>query len=190
MRAGWKPGFLIFPLFSSGGLEITETPFGYQITAEKECTLSVNIEQPPSGKIVLLDFEVDNLTSSAVVIDINDIRNKLSGRLRLTRTATIASTISSWKLIPAVDSDILISLLEKAVTPSAMYNGIFMTKICGMPGAIRPLRTKAADSTADTSDSVLVSGTIEAENSGYLGHNPFRHKTVWRFWLTENRPTR
>lgn len=150
------------------GLEITETPFGYQITAEKECTLSVNIEQPPSGKIVLLDFEVDNLTSSAVVIDINDIRNKLSGRFAAYPNG---NDCFHYQFLEA-DSGSGFRHLEitfgKGCYAIRNVQWHLYDKDLRDAGSYTPLRTKAADSTADTSDSVLVSGTIEAENSGYL----------------------
>ena len=74
----WNPDLSASPL--PEGLEITETPFGWQIDAEEKCTMTVNLTQPPAGQIILLDFKVDNLTSSAVVMDINNIRNKLSDR--------------------------------------------------------------------------------------------------------------
>lgn len=61
------------------GLRIEQTADGYDITAEHTCTLKLAINNPVSGKILLLDFAVENLTRQAVVIDINTIRNKLSG---------------------------------------------------------------------------------------------------------------
>ena len=61
------------------GLDINRTDSGWEIRAEKECTLTLDIENPQPGGIVLCQFEVENLTTQAVVIDINNIRNKLSG---------------------------------------------------------------------------------------------------------------
>ena len=60
-------------------LEITATDSGYEITAEKECSLELHINNPQPDSILLLSFQVNRLTHSAVVIDINGIRNKLSG---------------------------------------------------------------------------------------------------------------
>ena len=97
------------------GLKVTETPFGWQIDAEEKCTMTVNITQPPSGQIVLLDFKVDNLTSSAVIIDINNIRNKLSDRCTPLKTDTQAGTFAA----PAVISG----------TVNAQQNGYLATSI-------------------------------------------------------------
>lgn len=60
-------------------LDISRTDSGWEIRAEKECTLALDIGNPQPGSIVLCQFEVENLTTQAVVIDINNIRNKLSG---------------------------------------------------------------------------------------------------------------
>ena len=60
-------------------LDISRTDNGWEIRAEKECTLALDIRNPQPGSIVLCQFEVENLTTQAVVIDINNIRNKLSG---------------------------------------------------------------------------------------------------------------
>lgn len=64
---------------ASDDLHIRQTEGGWEITAKKSCTLTLNIENPAPGNIVLCQFQVKNLTTQAVVIDINNIRNKLSG---------------------------------------------------------------------------------------------------------------
>lgn len=61
------------------GLKISRLDSGWEIAAEKDCTLTLDIQNPQPGDIVLCQFEVENLTPRAVVIDINNIRNKLSG---------------------------------------------------------------------------------------------------------------
>lgn len=71
------------PLFTTAklpeGLEIQKTHYGYEVIADKTCTLTFSITNPVPDHIVLLQFQVQNLTEKAVVIDINRIRNKLSG---------------------------------------------------------------------------------------------------------------
>lgn len=61
------------------GLSINQTENGWDIRADKTCSLSLKIDNPMPGNIVLCEFEVRNHTTEAVVIDINHIRNKLSG---------------------------------------------------------------------------------------------------------------
>lgn len=61
------------------GLSITPVENGWEIRAEKTYSLSVEIDNPVPGGIVLCEFQVRNHTTGAVVIDINNIRNKLSG---------------------------------------------------------------------------------------------------------------
>ena len=61
------------------GLDITRTDKGWEVTAKKDCTLTLDIQNPQPDCILLCQFDVENLTTKAVVIDINKIRNKLSG---------------------------------------------------------------------------------------------------------------
>ena len=61
------------------GLDIRRLPDGWEIHAEKDCTLTLHIQNPVPEHILLCQFKVENLTWGAVVIDINGIRNKLSG---------------------------------------------------------------------------------------------------------------
>ena len=61
------------------GLTIQKMGDGYEITAQNDCVLDITVKNPSPKDIVLLSFQVDNLTYKAVVIDINGIRNKLSG---------------------------------------------------------------------------------------------------------------
>lgn len=71
------------PEFSScvlpDGLDIRQTGDAWEITAEKTCTIDLHITNPQPGAILLLGFQLENKTMNAVVIDINGIRNKLSG---------------------------------------------------------------------------------------------------------------
>lgn len=82
MRA-YKPD--LAPVGESGlsafpdGLSVTRLKNGWEITADKSCSLTLDINNPHPGNIVLCQFNVKSLTSNAVVIDINGIRNKLSG---------------------------------------------------------------------------------------------------------------
>lgn len=62
------------------GLSITPSENGWEIRADKTCSLTLEIANPVPGSIVLCEFQVRNHTSGAVVIDMNHIRNKLSGR--------------------------------------------------------------------------------------------------------------
>ena len=72
------------PEFSSptlpDGVEIRRSEDTWEITAEKTCTIDLNITNPQPGSILLLGFQLKNQSMDAVVIDINGIRNKLSGR--------------------------------------------------------------------------------------------------------------
>lgn len=71
------------PEFSScvlpDGLDIRRAGDAWEITAEKTCTIDLHITNPQPGSILLLGFQLKNKTMDAVVIDINGIRNKLSG---------------------------------------------------------------------------------------------------------------
>ncbi len=71
------------PVLTAGdlpdGLDIRPVGNGWEITAGKTCTLTVDIHDPVPGYIALCQFHVENLSwQKPVVIDINGIRNKLS----------------------------------------------------------------------------------------------------------------
>ena len=61
------------------GLSIRKTKNGYEIHAEQDCQMSVKISAPVPDHVLLLQFSVRSQNGEAVVIDINGIRNKLSG---------------------------------------------------------------------------------------------------------------
>ncbi len=63
------------------GLSIDKKSAGvYEITAERKCSLTLELAEPVKREILLLSFAVKNKAGNAVVIDINQIRNKLSGK--------------------------------------------------------------------------------------------------------------
>ena len=78
LMESWQPE-LILPALPDG-LSVTRTSDGYEINAERATVLTADLSEPVSDKIILLSFHVESLTSQAVVIDINGIRNKLSNR--------------------------------------------------------------------------------------------------------------
>ncbi len=63
------------------GLSIVQTEPGvYEISAERESRLALRFRTGIREEILLLSFAVENERSGAVIIDINGIRNKLSGK--------------------------------------------------------------------------------------------------------------
>ncbi len=63
------------------GLTVQKTDTGaWEIMAQKKCTMTLELEEPFTEEILLLSFNVKSLDGKAVVIDINGIRNKLSGK--------------------------------------------------------------------------------------------------------------
>lgn len=63
------------------GLSIVQTEPGvYEISAERESRLALRLRTGIREEILLLSFAVENERSGAVIIDINGIRNKLSGK--------------------------------------------------------------------------------------------------------------
>lgn len=60
-------------------MKITREANSYLMNVSKKTTVTLPLKAPVLNQILLLDFEVDNRGKSAVVIDINGIRNKLSG---------------------------------------------------------------------------------------------------------------
>lgn len=60
-------------------LNIKKTADGYDISSFCQQSLTINVENIGNSNILLLSFQVSNKTIDPVVIDINNIRNKLSG---------------------------------------------------------------------------------------------------------------
>lgn len=56
-----------------------KTEDGWQLDVKKDTNITLNLSQSIKNQILLLDFEVENLGKHAVVIDMNQMRNKLSG---------------------------------------------------------------------------------------------------------------
>lgn len=61
------------------GIHISKTDEGWLLKAAKKTNVTFPLKQTIKGKILLLDFQVVNQSKKAVVIDINGMRNKLSG---------------------------------------------------------------------------------------------------------------
>ena len=103
-----------------------------------------------------------------MVIDINDIRNKLSGRFAAYPNGNNCFHYQFSEADSGSGFRHLEITFGKGCYAIRNVQWHLYDKDLRDAGSYTPLRTKTADSTADTSDSVLVSGTIEAENSGYL----------------------
>lgn len=73
----YTPEFTAGPL--PDGLTIMKNGNTYDVSAENSCTLDLHLASPQPGKILLLSFRLKNKTTAPIVIDINGIRNKLSG---------------------------------------------------------------------------------------------------------------
>lgn len=64
----------------SENLQLTEYSDGcWEIRAKGDASLTLYLDEPVKEDILLLEFEVENLEKNAIVIDMNGIRNKLSG---------------------------------------------------------------------------------------------------------------
>lgn len=60
-------------------IQAEKTDEGWLLNVKKETTAALKLSQSLKEQILLLDFEVENQGQHAVVIDINHMRNKLSG---------------------------------------------------------------------------------------------------------------
>ena len=87
-RADWNSKIQSFsPALSTGklpsSLTISETAdsrgqHSLEITASEDTRLTLSLQKPLKDQLLLLDFQVENHTRSAVVITINGVKNKLS----------------------------------------------------------------------------------------------------------------
>ena len=134
------------------GLDIVRTDQGWEVTAEKDCTLTLDIQNPQPGNILLCQFDVENLTEKAVVIDINNIRNKLSGAF-----APYPNGNDQFHYQFSTDSDTGVDRLE--ITFSKGHY------------RLSDIRWHLYDQsllTAKEYTPLTDSGTIDAQSSGYL----------------------
>ena len=134
------------------GLDIVRTDRGWEVTAEKDCTLTLDIQNPQPGNILLCQFDVENLTTKAVVIDINNIRNKLSGAF-----APYPNGNDQFHYQFSTDSDTGVDRLE--ITFSKGHY------------RLSDIRWHLYDQsllTAKEYTPLTDSGTIDAQSSGYL----------------------
>lgn len=60
-------------------IQIEKTHNGYLLDVKSKTSITLTFQKPLKEQILLLDFKVENYEKEAVVIDINHIRNKLSG---------------------------------------------------------------------------------------------------------------
>lgn len=147
------------------GLKVTETPFGWQIDAEEKCTMTVNITQPPSGQIVLLDFKVDNLTSSAVIIDINNIRNKLSDRFAPYPNGNTCFHYQFTETPGRKTDQLEITFGKGNYAISDVHWHLYDAELLNSKSCT-PLKT---DTQAGTfAAPAVISGTVNAQQNGYL----------------------
>lgn len=52
---------------------------GFLLNVKKKVTVSLKLKQPLVNQILMLDFDIHNKSNHSIVMDINGIRNKLSG---------------------------------------------------------------------------------------------------------------
>ena len=155
-----------------GGLTIQKSGDGYEITAEKNCVLEMTIGNPSPGDIVLLSFRVENLTHNAVVIDINGIRNKLSGTF-----APYPNGNDCFHYQLSTDSEDGVAQLSVTFSKGhyilhglqcQLYDQELLTVQKYTQGNTQEYTPVASEEiTADGSYQVL-SGSVAADSSGYL----------------------
>lgn len=74
----YEPGFAAWDM---KGITMEEDgPGAWVITAGKDAEIKLELSHPVTDEILLLSFSVERKSADAVVIDINQIRNKLSGK--------------------------------------------------------------------------------------------------------------
>ena len=146
------------------GLSIKSTADGWDILADRDCSLKLQISNPQPDSILLLQFQVKNQNSRAVVIDINGIRNKLSGRF-----APYPNGNDCFHYQFSEDSRTGVNTLNVYFSKGHYeisnlewhcYEKSFFTK-----KTYTPLRIDRAD---ERQNGELLSGTVSAASDGYL----------------------
>lgn len=155
----YSPDLMTSPL--PDGLTVTQDGDVWEVTADQTCTLEFTIRNPVPGSILLLDFKVDNMTRSAVVIDINDIRNKLSGRF-----APYPNGNDHFHYQLSSDSEEGITKLSVTFSKGHYQIRDPQWQLCSQT-LLTTKEYTPLTLTEDPSFNVL-SGTVTAENAGYL----------------------
>lgn len=68
------------PVNVPDSIELSKVEDGWLLNVKKESSLTLTLTKPLDYDLLLLEFQVINEGKQAVVIDINTIRNKLSGK--------------------------------------------------------------------------------------------------------------
>ena len=171
------------PELSSGplpdGLQIEKAGSTWEITADKTCTLDLMIHNPSPGDIVLLSFQIKSLTHSAAVIDMNGIRNKLSGTFAPypNENSRFEYAFSSREEEGVSKISVTFSKGHYQISDPqwhrysrSLLTSKNATPLTQTPKNDTPLEQTPKNDTPLTqtpSESVL-SGTVTAENDGYL----------------------
>ena len=134
------------------GLNITRTDEGWEVTSRKDCTLTLDIQNPQPDNILLCQFDVENLTTKAVVIDINNIRNKLSGAF-----APYPNGNDQFHYQFSTDSDTGVDRLEITFSKGHYHLSDIRWYLYDQPLLTAKEYTPLTDS-----------GTVTAQSDGYL----------------------
>lgn len=149
-------------------LRLKKTENGILVRASSESTLSLSLLNPAPDQILLLEFQVVNKGSHAVVIDINQIRNKLSGA---SAPYPNGNDTFHYQLSPNKADTLEITFskgtyLLKNIQWSTLPKTIFSQK------TFLPLKLYSKELPADTNRlfeaDTLLSGTIETDTDGYF----------------------
>lgn len=164
------------PEFSStdipDGLKITPTQNGFEIAAEENCTFTVDLENPSPGDIVLLQFQVENKTTQPVVIDINNIRNKLSGFF-----APYPNGNDCFHYQLSGDSETGVNRIEITFSKGHyvlneiewhLYDRELFAEKQYTPLIPNDAPASAASETAASGNTSVLSGSLTAESDGYI----------------------
>ena len=148
-------------------LEIRELENGWEINAEKSCTLTLTVQNPEPGNILLCQFGVENLTWDAVVIDINDVRNKLSGAFAPYPNGNnvFHYQFSDTSGQGITQLEITFSKGHYRLTDPRWYlfdQDLFANK------EYTPLTPEEPDAGAGKDAEEILRGTVHADRSGYL----------------------
>lgn len=151
------------------GLDIRPAEDGWEVTAEDTCTLAIDIRNPVPGDIVLCQFHVENFSwKTPVVIDVNGIRNKLSGAF-----APYPNGNSDFHYQLSTDSARGVDRLEITFSKGhyrltdvqwRLYDTDFLTEKEYTP--LAPAQPNAED--VQGNGHQVLSGSVTAKSDGYL----------------------
>lgn len=145
----------------SDGLEITGEGDKISVRAKKAGTVTMTLDQPVSGQILILEFDVRSKNGKRVTIDVNGVRNRLSSKSASypneNTRFTYYLTVPEGESLKTLDIALSSGSYELSGFHWYEYPTAELVKEDAVPAELE-----------DVSGGAILAGTVEAGEDGYF----------------------